>query len=168
MPLILSLWTPIMWILEDCGIKIIDNTSSGDISSIKSVAEEIKNGFHTIIGFGAIIGIGTTVSTSLVTLITNSTISTQYLNYNLSNIFNINYSPFINLALWIIVFLLISFIVTINGMFIMSNSYLTNDHLGLVKKIRSELISKGMIVATVPKFVTEQKSASYFVNDQEI
>ena len=168
MPIILSFWTPVMWIIDDCGIKLLTHRTSGDIDSVKSLSNELKRGFHTIFGFGAIIGIGSAISLSLVGLFTTNTYGIQFLAISFSNVQDFYYAPIINLILWSIIFLILSIALTINAMFILSNNYLKNDHIRLVKKIRESFHEKGFIKATLPKFVTEGKTDLFYENYSEL
>lgn len=167
MPFILSFWTPLMWIYEDSGLKIITHKDTGDSNSLKTFASEIKSGFHTVVGFGAIIGIGTSISVAFVSIFTNGDISKQYLSISVGSLLN-NYSPLINLILCTVIFILVAVALTINGMYLMSHSYINNDHFKLVKKFRTELSAKGFVKATVPKFVTAETADIFYENGIEM
>ncbi|MHA2365681.1 MAG: hypothetical protein ACXAC7_17115 [Candidatus Hodarchaeales archaeon] len=147
-PLLLSVWTPFVWTLEDSGLKRADwEMKTGELLTIQRISIIIRDGFNKLVGFGAIFGIGTAGAAAARSQ--SGLTGIQAFQSSLQGLLSLNYNFLFSAFFWTLGIFFVVTAICVPGVYLSCMSYLNSgSHLDSVKTLRSKLQEKEIFLGT--------------------
>jgi hypothetical protein len=158
MPIILLFWLPIIWTIEDSGLKTVEWESTGEIVSLHRISKTLDEGFHKLIGFSAVFGIGTAGSNAFREQIGGNNFASIELNFNY----------IISVLLWTIGLFLLMCAISLTGITIVSVFYLSRHHLASIRIFREKMQEKGVFFGTTQQFFDHRSEDTAIYHSRRI
>lgn len=145
-PLLLTFWTPVLWVIQDSAVKSVKVSKTNDeIIELQQVSVTLRNGSNTLFSIGAFIGIATIGINFIRPQLGQKILSdVTLLSSNSSNFLGLNFSFIFSSILWTIGLILLLISLSITGMGLNSAYYLATKHKQNVESFRQALIVKNI------------------------
>lgn len=163
--LVLMIYFPLIWTLDEGGFKMIITGKEGDIIKVKHLSSSIKGAFGTIVGIGGIFSLGDVASGLALTA------NIPQRDEIIDNILGLSIISLSNAILWTLGLFLVLLSSILLGVGLVALNYLENYHLSTIKYLRHRSAENKVIVrfgSLKRSFSSHHTDPIYIINDTEL
>ncbi|MHA2248297.1 MAG: hypothetical protein ACXADY_25330 [Candidatus Hodarchaeales archaeon] len=163
--LVLMIYFPLIWALDEGGFKMVITSREGDIIRVKHLSSSIKGAFGTIVGIGGVISLGDVASGLALTA------NIPQRDEIIDNILGLSIISLSNAILWTLGLFLVLLSSILLGVGIVALNYLENYHLSTIKYLRHRSAENKVIIrfgSLNRSFSSHHTDPIYMVNDTEL